>query len=873
MTVAIPVIDYLNLTTKHIYLLAGVREYHPVEDIYVEIRNIRRVNETMRVFDQPVSAEGAVPKGSGKYTPRYSIFKHGWTVVPEDVSHDLYITGEQITDDGQSGKACLDLTVLSPGTNIFVHYEPPAAEIIRDEASLEAIENMSFGGGVHIDIINGISGIAYPSGNEEYPSDNLSEAIAIANSRGFRKLFIRESMIGVNALNNGTILNGFHIIGDSAVTVQVEIDATAICNNLTIKSCDVFGELDGGTHIVDCKVGNLTYVNGHIDHCGLYGNIYLAGNEEAVLSDCYIIDQDFTPIIDMGGSGQDLAMPNYSGIVNIQNLSESTDEIGVGLNAGMVILDSSVTAGTIIIGGVGLLYDYSTGTADVNDSGLVNRIADEYNKKVIIDTASSYTGTTYPTGTLKEPVNNVGDALAIMDRYSLEILHLHSDVTFIAGMDISKKVMEAHKSRSLTITIGSGVITEDAEFSYLEVTGVSGCDVIFNNCLINNLTEMCGSFEDCYFDGNNTCRDDLGNHVHILNSRAWDRIGTTIDVGQAMVTVQGWVSHLILAGKYGTNQVNINSLMSNVTINSDCIEGVINLSGTGYVVDNSSVGCTVLTDKLNNKQMQADTIIDYDLVGYSKHGTFGGIQVKDAYGDTVHVDMYNSTGNATSGTTFPVGLPHHPVDNVPDLLAILDNYHCNRINVNGDLLIPDSTNINGYTFDSGATIDRTITIPITATTNGTKFRNVILTGYLSGRVDIKGCFTNDLNNFRGMISHSTIEGTLDFDDSTGQTSMVIECTASGDGGVPIFVINNSKVTIIDWVGWATISNKISTGVLGISASGGIFTVDPSCSAGTIIFAGLGTESHVGVTGCTIDSSYLLNKEVITKSVMTYDGTW
>jgi len=137
MSVASPVIDHLDLATKHIYLLAGTREYHPVDDIYKEIRNLRRTDESLRVFDQPVGAEGAVPKGGGKSTPRYAVFKHGWTVVPEDVEHVLYISGEQITDDEQAGPACMDVSGLA--SKVIIHYEPPSAEIIIVTTDLSSL--------------------------------------------------------------------------------------------------------------------------------------------------------------------------------------------------------------------------------------------------------------------------------------------------------------------------------------------------------------------------------------------------------------------------------------------------------------------------------------------------------------------------------------------------------------------------------------------------------------------------------------------------------------------------------------------------------------------------------------------------------------
>jgi hypothetical protein len=126
----VPVIDHLDLATKLIFLAAGVRAYHPVDDLYREVRALRRTDETLRVFPIPLVASGNVAKGGGKFTPRLVTFRNGWRVVPEDTSHVLNVTGEQITDDGQSGPACFDMTPLSATSKVIVQYEPPAAEVI-----------------------------------------------------------------------------------------------------------------------------------------------------------------------------------------------------------------------------------------------------------------------------------------------------------------------------------------------------------------------------------------------------------------------------------------------------------------------------------------------------------------------------------------------------------------------------------------------------------------------------------------------------------------------------------------------------------------------------------------------------------------------
>lgn len=145
MSVLNPVIDHIDPEAKLIYLASGIRTYHPVTDIYVEIRNLRRTYENLRNYQMPVTASGNIPKGGGKYTPRFVVFQNGWRIVPEDVSHVLQVTGEQLTVEGGGGPDCFNLSLLSPSSKVIIQYEPPAAEIIVIEVtsvSGESIEKI-----------------------------------------------------------------------------------------------------------------------------------------------------------------------------------------------------------------------------------------------------------------------------------------------------------------------------------------------------------------------------------------------------------------------------------------------------------------------------------------------------------------------------------------------------------------------------------------------------------------------------------------------------------------------------------------------------------------------------------------------------------
>ncbi len=245
-------------------------------------------------------------------------------------------------------------------------------------ADIEAIQYGSYDGVVSLDVINGQAGTAYPLGNQEYPVSNITDAVSIANSRGFKTIFVRESM----TIDSGTNLHDFKLIGRSMCNTEIIIEPAVQCSTVTIENCDISGTLDGEVTISGCHVGDLTYVNGHIEDSGLYGTIILGGNEAAIFSRCFTPDQNNPAIIDMGGSGQNLAMPNYSGIVTIRNLDSTSTDIGIGLNSGMVIMENTVVAGGVVgISGIGVLLDYSTAAVSsdslLNNQGIADAIWDE----------------------------------------------------------------------------------------------------------------------------------------------------------------------------------------------------------------------------------------------------------------------------------------------------------------------------------------------------------------------------------------------------------------------------------------------------------------------------------------------------------------
>jgi hypothetical protein len=121
----VAVVDHFDWSNRRIYMAAA--DFHPL-DLYHEYREERRTNEAARPYSSLLRYDGMVPKGGGKYTPRYMVMLGGAKIVPVDgeVEPVTTITGEIITDDQTE---FIDVTPLN--VRPLVRYQPPEAEVIE----------------------------------------------------------------------------------------------------------------------------------------------------------------------------------------------------------------------------------------------------------------------------------------------------------------------------------------------------------------------------------------------------------------------------------------------------------------------------------------------------------------------------------------------------------------------------------------------------------------------------------------------------------------------------------------------------------------------------------------------------------------------
>lgn len=224
--------------------------------------------------------------------------------------------------------------------------------------NIAEVQMIVFNNGVTVDVANGYSGTLYPTGTPLRPSNNIVDAVAIAQERGFKTLYIRGSL----TLDTGDNVSYMALVGENASRTMIILNPGAETTGVEIVEAAVTGTLDGSVILRRCYVFEINYINGFIYQCQLAGTFTIGGANPATVMSCY--GGTGTLTIDMAGSGKILNMLDWSGRLNIANKT-GADVCRINVSAGVVTLNSNVTNGAgIHIEGIGTFINSSLVTPD-----------------------------------------------------------------------------------------------------------------------------------------------------------------------------------------------------------------------------------------------------------------------------------------------------------------------------------------------------------------------------------------------------------------------------------------------------------------------------------------------------------------------------
>ncbi|HMA78370.1 MAG TPA: hypothetical protein VKP88_04545, partial [Candidatus Paceibacterota bacterium] len=210
---------------------------------------------------------------------------------------------------------------------------------------------------VYYNSSTGEAGTTSGIGQPDLPSNNLEDVIAISTRDSKQRinvgtsLTVDETLVGYTVVTQGTN-NYLTLTGTNT-------------SGLSAQDLIVTGTQNGVARFFTCTVGALTGFDGMMRNCGFVQSplpqtsaaiaIAATTTQNPRLIDCFESDPSgLYPVIDMGaGTSTRLAMQNYRGRIGIQNLDNENKRVEINLSGGQVFLDSSCTAGTLVLEGYG----------------------------------------------------------------------------------------------------------------------------------------------------------------------------------------------------------------------------------------------------------------------------------------------------------------------------------------------------------------------------------------------------------------------------------------------------------------------------------------------------------------------------------------
>lgn len=319
-----------------------------LQSLHEILRDLEDSPEGM-VFDTTHKYNDVVPVG-GVTLARVMQIINGYSVTFEDGQYRVNLSGAN--------------TNLADVTNVNqVSVSSSNSAGLQD---LSTLLSAAYNNEVCVDPLNGQAGTVVPIGTRGTPVSNLADAKTIAENNGIRVIRILRTM----TIETVDFSSGFTFTTDSPVTEILTFAPSANIRNCDFINCAVQGTLDGNNIYRQCVLLNVTYTSGFIFECSLNNTITLEPGAMLGALNCFsnVLAGDPNPSIDFNGSGQ-LLLRNYSGAIELNNhtADDADGDVCIDMASGVVIINSSCTAGFMPIRGIADVRDFSTGTCDVRD--------------------------------------------------------------------------------------------------------------------------------------------------------------------------------------------------------------------------------------------------------------------------------------------------------------------------------------------------------------------------------------------------------------------------------------------------------------------------------------------------------------------------
>lgn len=368
---------------------------------------------------------------------------------------------------------------------------------------------------------------------------------------------------------------------------------------------------------------------------------------------------------------------NFSGRMTIENCTDDRASILIQIDAGEVILDSSVTAGTFVFKGVGTLIDNSDG-ATVDSIGLISKtsvvtaineaVGNEiqyasFNGGVTIDTVNGTDSSEYPYGTPLYPCKTVANSYAIRTARGFKKVYLINDLTLSGisdGILQGLSIEGVSGFRTSTVTFDN-VLVEDCVANNLNITGAlkSGSTAKAVDCHISSTSNVTLEAHNCFITSGIYLNTELYNcqingDIKVKEGGRLSGVGIVFEGDYTTIDMQGHACTVSLDIDSGyfelLNSVDgclaeFNLRGGEIDLNTNCTGGDFYAEGYGTLFGNpDDLGMVVKANHLIAVETISDEVWTHD-----KALRMLGLLQENQYLDQTAYTIYNGQKLLTSG--------------------------------------------------------------------------------------------------------------------------------------------------------------------------------------------------------------------------------
>ena len=248
----------------------------------------------------------------------------------------------------------------------------------QDSFKVENQIASAYEGSVWLDQKRGVAGtVVGVNGTKNNPVDTLADAatlLATAKLIGLRHLRIRQTTGGALDLSTAGVWDQFIV---EAIGAEVSIDfGGEDVDGSQFIGCALTGTMVGSIVAGNCDLDGVVDLDGHFNVCHLAGTNALANAARVIFDRCTskVAGGAGQAIVDMGAAhaaGSHAQFRGWIGGIDLRNMDNAGDLVSLDFVSGHAVLGSTVSAGNLVLRGVGKKTIGAIGAVTFNDDGFV----------------------------------------------------------------------------------------------------------------------------------------------------------------------------------------------------------------------------------------------------------------------------------------------------------------------------------------------------------------------------------------------------------------------------------------------------------------------------------------------------------------------